>query len=160
VDDVLDALGASGLDPALLILEVTESTLMHDIDATASRLQVVKAAGVQLSIDDFGTGFCSLSYVDRLPIDILKIDRSFLTDVGKTHRALALIRTFVQLGQALGVEILAEGIETEVQRALLTQELVQTGQGFLFARPLEPAAVEQLVRAALPRAAEVEPVGV
>jgi diguanylate cyclase (GGDEF)-like protein len=160
VDDVLDALGASGLDPALLILEVTESTLMYDIDATASRLQVVKAAGVQLSIDDFGTGFCSLSYVDRLPIDILKIDRSFLTDVGKTHRALALIRTFVQLGQALGVEILAEGIETEVQRALLTRELVQTGQGFLFARPLEPAAVEQLLRAALPRAAEVEPVGV
>jgi diguanylate cyclase (GGDEF)-like protein len=148
-DDVLDALGASGLDPALLILEVTESTLMSDIDATASRLQVVKASGVQLSIDDFGTGFCSLSYVDRLPVDILKIDRSFLTDVGKTARALALIRTFVQLGQALGVEILAEGIETEVQRALLTRELVQTGQGFLFARPLEPLAVEQLLRDAL-----------
>jgi diguanylate cyclase (GGDEF)-like protein len=148
-DDVLEALGASGLDPALLILEVTESTLMSDIDATASRLQVVKASGVQLSIDDFGTGFCSLSYVDRLPVDILKIDRSFLTDVGKTARALALIRTFVQLGQALGVEILAEGIETEVQRALLTRELVETGQGFLFARPLEPLAVEQLLRDAL-----------
>jgi diguanylate cyclase (GGDEF)-like protein len=156
-DDVLDALSASGLDPALLILEVTESTLTSDIDATASRLEVVKASGVQLSIDDFGTGFCSLSYVDRLPVDILKIDRSFLTDVGKTARALALIRTFVQLGQALGVEILAEGIETEAQRALLTRELVETGQGFLFARPLEPLAVEQLLRDAPHFAAE--PVG-
>ena len=135
VEDVLDALGASGLDPSLLILEVTESTLMRDIDATASRLQVVKASGVQLSIDDFGTGFCSLSYVDKLPIDILKIDRSFLTDVGKTAKALALIRTFVQLGRALGVEMLAEGIETEAQRVLLTRELVETGQGYLFARP-------------------------
>jgi diguanylate cyclase (GGDEF)-like protein len=146
VDDVLDALGASGLDPALLILEVTESTLMSNIDATASRLGRLKAAGVQLSIDDFGTGFCSLSYVDKLPIDILKIDRSFLTELGQTARALALIRTFVQLGQALGVEILAEGIETEVQRALLTREHVESGQGFLFARPLEPVAVEQLLR--------------
>jgi len=112
---------------------------------------------VQLSIDDFGTGFCSLSYVDKLPIDILKIDRSFMTELGQTARALALIRTFVQLGQALGVEILAEGIETEVQRALLTREHVETGQGFLFARPLEPLAVQQLLRDA-PRFV-AEPVG-
>jgi diguanylate cyclase (GGDEF)-like protein len=158
VDDVLGALGATGLDPALLILEVTESTLMRDIDASASRLGVIKAAGVQLSIDDFGTGFCSLAYVAKLPIDILKIDRSFLTEVGRTTKALALMRTFVQLGQALGVEMLAEGIETEAQRALLTRELVQTGQGFLFARPLEPRAVEELLHDVLQRAAE--PVGV
>jgi EAL domain-containing protein (putative c-di-GMP-specific phosphodiesterase class I) len=157
VDDVLDALRTTGLDPARLILEVTESTLMSDIDATASRLALVKASGVQLSIDDFGTGFCSLSYVDKLPIDILKIDRSFMTELGQTARALALIRTFVQLGQALGVEILAEGIETEVQRALLTREHVETGQGFLFARPLEPLAVQQLLRDA-PRFV-AEPVG-
>jgi diguanylate cyclase (GGDEF)-like protein len=158
VDDVHRALGASGLDPALLILEVTESTVMRDIDATASRLQLLKASGVQLSIDDFGTGFCSLAYVDKLPVDILKIDRSFLAELGTTAKALALIRTFVQLGQALGVEILAEGIETEAQRALLTQEHVETGQGFLFARPLEPAAVSQLLRDALHFAAERQPV--
>jgi EAL domain-containing protein (putative c-di-GMP-specific phosphodiesterase class I) len=147
-DDVLDTLGASGLDPALLILEVTESTLMRDIEATGSRLLALKATGVQLSIDDFGTGFSSLAYVDKLPVDILKIDRSFLADLGQTARALALIRTFVQLGRALGVEMLAEGIETEAQRALLTREHVETGQGFVFARPLEPAAVEQLLRQA------------
>ena len=155
--DVLDALGASGLDPALLILEFTESTLMRDIDATASRLRVLKASGVQLSIDDFGTGFSSLAYVGKLPIDMLKIDRSFLAEVGKTAKALALIRTFVQLGRALGVEMLAEGIETEAQRELLTRERVETGQGFLFARPLEPLAVEQLLGAA-PHFA-TEPVG-
>jgi EAL domain-containing protein (putative c-di-GMP-specific phosphodiesterase class I) len=148
VGDVLGALATSGLDPALLILEVTESTLMSDIDATAARLGVLKASGVQLSIDDFGTGFSSLAYVDKLPVDILKIDRSFLADVGKTAKALAFIRTFVQLGRALGVEMLAEGIETEDQRALLAAELVETGQGFLFARPLEPRAVEQLIREA------------
>jgi diguanylate cyclase (GGDEF)-like protein len=158
VDDVLDALGASGLDPALLILEVTESTLMQNLDATASRLQLLKASGVQLSIDDFGTGFCSLAYVDKLPVDILKIDRSFLADIGKTAKALAIIRTFVQLGQALGVEILAEGIETEVQRAVLTREKVDTGQGFFFARPLEPMAVERFSRHAPHFATEGLPV--
>jgi EAL domain-containing protein (putative c-di-GMP-specific phosphodiesterase class I) len=158
VDDVHRALGASGLDPMRLILEVTESTLMRDLDTTASRLQLVKAAGVQLSIDDFGTGFCSLAYVDKLPIDILKIDRSFLAELGKTPKAVALIRTFVQLGQALGVEVLAEGIETEQQRALLTREHVETGQGFLFARPLEPLAVEQLLRDSLHLVAAAEPV--
>jgi len=158
VGEVLDALGASGLDPALLILEFTESTLMPDIDTMASRLQVVKAAGVRLSIDDFGTGFSSLAYVSKLPIDILKIDLCFVAEVGKTAKALALVRTFVQLGRALGVEMVAEGIETEVQRSVLTQERVETGQGFLFARPLEPAAVEQLLRQAPHFAAE--PVGV
>ena len=159
MDDVLDALGASGLDPALLILEVTESTLMSDIDATASRLRCVKAAGVQLSIDDFGTGFCSLSYVDKLPIDILKIDRSFLTDSARRRGPSPSSARSCSWARRSGVEILAEGIETEVQRALLTRELVETGQGFLFARPLEPAAVEQPSPRCSHFAAEVEPVG-
>jgi EAL domain-containing protein (putative c-di-GMP-specific phosphodiesterase class I) len=131
---------------------------MQNLDATASRLQLLKASGVQLSIDDFGTGFCSLAYVDKLPVDILKIDRSFLADIGKTAKALAIIRTFVQLGQALGVEILAEGIETEVQRAVLTREKVDTGQGFFFARPLEPMAVERFSRHAPHFATEGLPV--
>jgi EAL domain-containing protein (putative c-di-GMP-specific phosphodiesterase class I) len=156
-DDVLAALESSGLDPALLILEVTESALMRDIDATAARLLTLEATGVQLSIDDFGTGFSSLAYVARLPVDILKIDQSFLAELGRTDRALALIRTFVQLGRALGVEMLAEGIETEDQRALLTREFVETGQGFLFAPALAPEAVAPFVRAA-PRF-EAEPVG-
>jgi diguanylate cyclase (GGDEF)-like protein len=155
VDDVRSALAESGLDPALLILEVTESTLMRDLDATASRLQLIKASGVQLSIDDFGTGFCSLAYVDKLPVDILKIDRSFLAGIGKSAKALAIIRTFVQLGQALGVEILAEGIESDLQRSVLTGEKVDTGQGFFFAHPLELPAVERFLRhAACPVSAQ------
>jgi diguanylate cyclase (GGDEF)-like protein len=145
VGDVQGALAASGLNPALLILEVTESTLMQDLTSMAGRLKQLKTLGVQLAIDDFGTGFSSLAYVDKFDVDILKIDRSFLTDVGKTSRASALIRTFVQLGQALNLEILAEGIETEAQRVQLAKEHVETGQGFLFAQPLAVMALEQLL---------------
>jgi diguanylate cyclase (GGDEF)-like protein len=146
VSDVRNALIDSGLDPARLILEITESTLMHDIPATLPRLRALKEIGVQLAIDDFGTGYSSLAYLRQFPIDILKIDRGFVAGIVDTKEAAALVHALVQLGQALGIETIAEGVESDEQRRHLINEKVDTGQGFLFSRPLEAKAVDQFLR--------------
>jgi diguanylate cyclase (GGDEF)-like protein len=145
VDDVYGALTASGFDPAMLVLELTESTLMQDVATTVVRLNLLKAIGVRLAIDDFGTGFSSLAYLQQFPIDILKIDRSFVSGIGSASKSAAIIRTFVQLGKALSLEVVAEGIENDEQRFHLTAADVDTGQGFLFARPLEVEAVDAML---------------
>ena len=137
VDDVHSALTRSGLEPAQLVLELTESGLMHDVDATIARLQLMKAIGVRIAVDDFGTRFSSLAYLRRFPIDVLKIDRSFVSAMADGTEATAIVRTLVQLGEALGLETVAEGIETDDHRERLTDESVRYGQGFLFARPME-----------------------
>jgi len=141
VDDVQQALLASGLDPDLLVLEITETTLMANTDATIARLNELKSLGVHVAIDDFGTGYSSLAYLSRFPIDTLKIDRSFVADVAKSSEAAALIHTLVQLGKNLGLETLAEGIEDLDQMQFLRDEQCDSGQGYLFARPL---GVDQL----------------
>jgi EAL domain-containing protein (putative c-di-GMP-specific phosphodiesterase class I) len=146
VDDVYRALSTSGFDAGSLVLELTESALMQDVDTTVTRLKMLKAIGVRLAIDDFGTGFSSLAYLQQFPIDILKIDRSFVSGIGDAEKSAAIVRTFVQLGRALGLEVIAEGIETDVQRRQLEAADVDTGQGFLLARPLEAEAVDQLLR--------------
>jgi diguanylate cyclase (GGDEF)-like protein len=145
VDDVYRALSTSGFDAGSLVLELTESALMQDVDTTVTRLKMLKAIGVRLAIDDFGTGFSSLAYLQQFPIDILKIDRSFVSGIGDAEKSAAIVRTFVQLGRALGLEVIAEGIETDVQRRQLEAADVDTGQGFLLARPLEAGAVDQLL---------------
>jgi diguanylate cyclase (GGDEF)-like protein len=143
-DDVHGALSKSQLDPNLLILELTESTLMIDADSTIERLNLLKAIGVRIAIDDFGTGFSSLAYLQRFPIDVLKIDRSFVSSMVDTKEAAAIVHTLVELGKALGLETIAEGIETDDQRARLSEEHVDHGQGFLFARPMEVEALTRL----------------
>jgi EAL domain-containing protein (putative c-di-GMP-specific phosphodiesterase class I) len=145
VDDVHGALSASGLDPGMLILELTESALMENVATTVSRLQLLKALGIRLAIDDFGTGFSSLAYLQQFPIDILKIDRSFVAGMAETAKSSAIIHTFVQLGKALLLEVVAEGIENDDQRAQLAAAKVNTGQGFLFAHPLDVDAVDRLL---------------
>jgi EAL domain-containing protein (putative c-di-GMP-specific phosphodiesterase class I) len=145
VDDVHGALTASGLDPGMLVLELTESALMENVATTVSRLQLLKALGVRLAIDDFGTGFSSLAYLQQFPIDILKIDRSFVSGLVETPKSAAIIHTFVQLGKALLLEVVAEGIENDDQRAQLAAAKVHTGQGFLFAHPLDVHAVDRLL---------------
>jgi diguanylate cyclase (GGDEF)-like protein len=145
VDDVYGALSASGFDPDQLVLELTESALVQDIDITVSRLQMLKAVGARLAIDDFGTGFSSLAYLQQFPIDILKIDRSFVSGMADTEKSAAIISTFVQLGKALGLEVIAEGVETDRQRVQLTAAKVDTGQGNLFALPLEVDAVDRML---------------
>lgn len=142
VDDVRHTLERTGLNPAFLTLEITETSLMHDTELTANVLHDLKALGLSLSIDDFGTGYSSLAYLRQFPIDTLKIDRTFITKANQTSESGALIRTLIQLGKALGIETLAEGIEEEAQLDRLQREKCDSGQGFLFARPLEPSDIE------------------
>jgi diguanylate cyclase (GGDEF)-like protein len=143
---VEDALAASGLDPAALTIEITETTLMRNADETARRLLEVKRLGVRIAIDDFGTGYSSFAYLQQFPIDALKIDRSFISTVGDGHEGEILLRSLVQLGKALSIETLAEGIERPQELSLIRQEHCDSGQGFLFARPLGAEAVEAFLR--------------
>jgi diguanylate cyclase (GGDEF)-like protein len=148
IDDVHSALAESSLDPGLLTLEVTESTLMRDPDATTVRLSSLKALGVRIAIDDFGTGYSSLAYLRQFPADALKIDRSFISDIASSEHSAALIHTLVQLGKTLHIETLAEGIEDQIQLQTLQREQCDHGQGFLFSRPLDVEATEAFLRAA------------
>jgi diguanylate cyclase (GGDEF)-like protein len=148
IEDVLRTLGDSGLDPGALTLEVTETTLMRDTDATARRLVALKQLGVLIAIDDFGTGYSSLAYLRQFPADVLKIDRSFVSAVATSDESAALIHTLVQLGKALHLETLAEGIEDQAQLEALQREHCHHGQGFLFSRPLELDALERFLDAA------------
>jgi diguanylate cyclase (GGDEF)-like protein len=145
VDDVYGALSTTHLDPRMLVLELTESALLKDVELTVGRLQLLKTLGVRLAIDDFGTGFSSLAYLQQFPIDILKIDRSFVAGINDSAKSAAIIQTFVQLGKALNLEVIAEGIENDDQRAQLATANVNTGQGFLFAQPLDVAAVDRML---------------
>ena len=145
VGDVRNALDASGLNPKLLTLELTETTLMHNVVASAARLELLKTIGVRIAIDDFGTGYSSMAYLQQFPIDVLKIDQSFVSHVTETAEAAALVHTLVQLGKALGITTTAEGVETNEQRMWLRSEGVDGGQGFLFSPPREPGAVTTLL---------------
>jgi diguanylate cyclase (GGDEF)-like protein/putative nucleotidyltransferase with HDIG domain len=145
VDDVRDALMASGLAPALLTLEITETTLMQNPDATALRLRELKGLGVRLAIDDFGTGYSSLAYLRQFPVDALKIDRSFIQGIAASTESAAMIHTLVQLGKTLGLETVGEGIEQQAQLQALQREQCDHGQGFLLARPLELEAIERFL---------------
>ena len=149
IDDVQGALSASGFEPSKLILELTETTLMHDVEATVVRLKLLKALGVGLAIDDFGTGYSSLAYLRQFPIDVLKIDQSFVSGVAKTKESAAIVHTLVQLGKVLDLETVAEGIESNDQRRLLQAEDVNIGQGYLFARPLEVNEIDKLLKTAV-----------
>ena len=145
LDDVRDALAAHDLDPATLILEVTESSLMRDSVATVARLNLLKQLGVKIAIDDFGTGYSSLAYLRQFPVDILKIDRTFVADMSRSPDAAALIHTLVELGRTLGLVTLAEGIETHEQLEGLRGELCDQGQGFLFSGPVNAAEMAALL---------------
>jgi diguanylate cyclase (GGDEF)-like protein len=142
IDDVRDALAASDLDARALTLEITETTLMRNAEATAARLAAIKELGVRVAIDDFGTGYSSLAHLQRFPVDALKIDRSFISRLTQNREGETLIRTLVQLGKALAIETLAEGIEQQEELAILRNESCDSGQGFLFARPLDAAGAQ------------------
>jgi diguanylate cyclase (GGDEF)-like protein len=152
--DVDDALAFSDVAATSLILEITESTMMSDIQGTAERLSTLRALGVRIAIDDFGTGYSSLSVLRRFPVDTLKIDRAFVSALGDSTESTALIHTLVQLGKALGLETIAEGIEERTQYKQLEDEDCESGQGFLIARPSRAADLEAILEARdqLPRA--------
>jgi EAL domain-containing protein (putative c-di-GMP-specific phosphodiesterase class I) len=144
VPSVARALELSGLAPQWLELEVTESALLQDGAHALRALIAVKGLGVRLAIDDFGTGFSSLSYLRDFPFDVLKIDRSFVKTLPQDQRTANITQGVIDISRRLGMEVVAEGVETEGQRQALLSYGCYQMQGFLFCRPTEPAALGQV----------------
>ena len=151
VADVASALAASGMPADCLTLELTETVLITDPEKALEQLHDLKQLGVRLSIDDFGTGYSSLSYLRQFPVDQLKIDKSFIDTIGAHEADLAIVRTVVELARILGLRTTAEGIETGRQAELLHRLGCVSGQGFHFARPLDPGEVAGFLIAHRPR---------
>jgi len=145
VEDVAEVLRETGIEPHTLILEITESVMMQDVSRTLGLLAEIKALGVRLAIDDFGTGYSSLSYLRQFPFDLLKIDKSFIDDVGMIMQQKELTRAIIELGKTLDMELVAEGIERREQLTRLQSMECELGQGFYFAEPLAPDAVPELL---------------
>jgi diguanylate cyclase (GGDEF)-like protein/PAS domain S-box-containing protein len=145
VSDVAAALADSGLPPERLVLEITETVIMHRTEMMVQRLQELKELGIHLAIDDFGTGYSSLSYLQQFPIDIIKIDKAFIEGMERDAAGAALTRTIIGLGGTLGLSTIAEGIEHASQRVTLEDLGCVMGQGFLFARPSIAAGVGENV---------------
>jgi EAL domain-containing protein (putative c-di-GMP-specific phosphodiesterase class I) len=147
VDEVARILAETGLDPARLVLEFTEGVLIQDTDATMATLRALKDLGLRLAIDDFGTGYSSLSYVRQFPIDILKIDQSFVASMADGPDETALMHSILNLSETLHLQTVAEGIEDADQLAELQSLGADLGQGFLFAKPLESTDIAALLAA-------------
>jgi len=144
-DDVAQILRTTGLAPDCLVLEMTESVLMDHTEENLAHFTRLKAMGVRLAIDDFGTGFSSLSYLHRFPVDILKIDRSFVDMLSDTEQDSEIVGTIVRLGQSLRMPTIAEGIESEAQMHVLRELRCELGQGYYFARPLTSRQIEKIL---------------
>jgi len=155
-EDVRRSLDESGLDPSLLTLEITETALMRNARVASTHLEEVKALGVRIAVDDFGTGYASLSHLQRLPVDILKIDRSFIAALNNGGRSRQLLQAILGVGQALSLAVVVEGIEDEGQLSALEGMGCHMCQGFLIARP-SPA--EELASLLDPRAGRRGPRG-
>lgn len=139
-------LADTGQPARLLELEITESTLMHDIEDTQARLQEIAAMGVRLVIDDFGTGYSSLSYLKRFPVHKLKVDQSFVRDLTVDPEDAAIVTAIIGLARSLGLETLAEGVETRAQLDILLELGCKKFQGYLFSYPLPPARADEIFR--------------
>ncbi len=149
VEQVLAALERSGANPHRLRLELTESLLIDNVPSVIEKMFTLKAKGVCFSLDDFGTGYSSLSYLKRMPLDELKIDRSFVRDILSDHQDASIAKTIIALTQSLGLNVIAEGVEIEAQRDFLTAAGCHAYQGFLFSRPLPLASFERYAHRAL-----------
>ncbi|MGA2529032.1 MAG: EAL domain-containing protein [Acidimicrobiales bacterium] len=145
VDDVAGALAKSRLDPSQLVLEVTETAMMHDPDAVVARMTKLKSLGLRLSVDDFGTGYSSLASLRRFPVDALKIDRSFVGSVSKSPEDTSVLQTLVSLGRSLGLEVVAEGVELDSQLEAVRKAGCNSAQGFLLSRPLDQEQLSALL---------------
>jgi diguanylate cyclase (GGDEF)-like protein/PAS domain S-box-containing protein len=159
VAHVIAVLDGTGANPSLLKLELTESLLVEDIEATIAKMTALKDHGVGFSLDDFGTGYSSLSYLKRLPLDQLKIDRSFVNDVLVDHNDASIARTIITLGRSLGLGVIAEGVETIAQRDFLAAHGCDAYQGYLFSKPLPREQLERYILAGTRYAQEQRPEG-
>jgi EAL domain-containing protein (putative c-di-GMP-specific phosphodiesterase class I) len=142
---VLACVEQSGIDPFQLKLELTESMLAHDVEDIIAKMTALKARGIGFSLDDFGTGFSSLSYLRRLPLDLLKIDQSFVRSMLNSPKEAAIAHTVVSLGRDLGLAVIAEGVETQEQRQFLHGLGCETYQGFLFSKAVPIAEFDALM---------------
>jgi diguanylate cyclase (GGDEF)-like protein/PAS domain S-box-containing protein len=150
VDEVRDALRSSGLDASCLMLEITESLLISDVELTIDRLRALRELGVQIAIDDFGTGYSSLSYILQLPIDVLKIDKKFIDSVDRNDRESRLSAAIIRLAGVLDLSCVAEGVERPAQHERLKELGCDYAQGFLLARPMSYDALRELLRTNMP----------
>ena len=146
IEQIMLTLRSTGLDPHQLKLEITESVVMENIEIATGMLEQLRTLGIRLSIDDFGTGYSSLSYLHRLPLDTLKIDRSFVIRMLENQENAEIVRTILTLAKTLNLDVIAEGVETKEQLEHLRQLGCDNGQGYLFAKPLEAEAAGQIVR--------------
>ena len=143
VDNVREMLMQTGIDPSLLSLEITESMLLENMDEFIGKMKLLREMGISFALDDFGTGYSSLSYLKRLPIKRLKIDKSFVKDLGVDRNDEAIAQTIIQMGKTLGMEVVAEGVETQEQREMLKQFGCDSYQGYLFGRPVSQEEFER-----------------
>jgi EAL domain-containing protein (putative c-di-GMP-specific phosphodiesterase class I) len=139
ISDVREALEDADVDPATITLEITETSLMHDTELTRHRLDLLRSLGCKLAVDDFGTGYSSLKYVQRFPLDIIKIDRAFVSGLGGNADDTAVVQSMIDLAKRLGMRTVAEGIEEASEGAALLALGADLGQGYHYARPM-PAA--------------------
>jgi diguanylate cyclase (GGDEF)-like protein/PAS domain S-box-containing protein len=146
VDTVAAALAESGLDPACLEIEITEGAAMHDVERTVTTLHQLKSLGVQLSVDDFGTGYSSLAYLKRFPIDVLKIDQSFVRDIATNPDDAMIVVSIIALAHNLRLQVIAEGVETVEQLTFLRHHDCDEIQGYYFGKPVAATAIEQTLR--------------
>jgi EAL domain-containing protein (putative c-di-GMP-specific phosphodiesterase class I) len=148
VNTIRAVLNDTGFDPKLLELELTESVLMDDIDGSKTILAGLKALGVSIALDDFGTGYSSLSYLKGLQLDTLKIDRTFIAELTTSDATASIVQATIGLAKGLRLRTIAEGVETRAQADYLVAQGCDVLQGFLFARPMEPAAFLSFATAA------------
>ena len=156
-DTVASALQGAGLDPACLTLEITESVMLADAEGLSETLEALKAIGVRLVLDDFGTGYSSLAYLTRLPLDALKVDRSFIDGLGTEPRDTAITEAIVAMSHALSLQVVGEGAETALQVAELERLGCDLVQGFHFSRPVPAAEITRMLEGGLPWATTGRP---
>jgi EAL domain-containing protein (putative c-di-GMP-specific phosphodiesterase class I) len=144
---VFDQLAAHGVDPANLQLEVTERVLMEASNSAITGLRRLRESGVQVGLDDFGTGYSSLAYLRQFPLDFVKIDKSFIDDMGRVNGNLAIVAAIISLSHALELTVVAEGVETQEQLRILEDLDCDRAQGFLFAKSIDPVAMDEFVNA-------------
>jgi EAL domain-containing protein (putative c-di-GMP-specific phosphodiesterase class I) len=145
LDVVRNVLDETGIDPSSLVLELTESLLLRHDDRVLAEMRALTDLGVRIAIDDFGTGYSSLSYLREFPISILKIDKSFIDELGHSTQQYALVDGITHLADTLGMTVIAEGVENTSQRDLLVSMGCPLGQGYLFARPVDEADAQALI---------------
>jgi EAL domain-containing protein (putative c-di-GMP-specific phosphodiesterase class I) len=145
VDVVRAGLKKSGCDPQGVTLELTESLVMEDFDAAIAMMQALKQTGLRFAMDDFGTGYSSLAWLTHLPLDELKIDQSFIRNLNADKTAMTLVQTIIGMAGSLGLDVVAEGVETEAQRSFLQLHGCRIYQGYLFSRPVACEEFERLL---------------